>query len=111
MQDLWTPRKRSSRFLVEIGNQKTNNPNNQSPQKPSSNKASDEKNNDETTSDNYCNGSENVEGNNVETPRSRVLVYESKTFSAGTPSEEKRKDEVLNNQVVDFQSYSAGKKD
>ena len=38
-----------------------------------------------------------------------VFVNESKTNSAATPSEEKQKDEVLNNQVVDFHSYSAKK--
>ena len=93
-----------------IGNQKTNNPNNQSPQKPSSNNASDEKNDDETTSDKFCNGTENEEDKNVETPQSRVLINESKTNSAATPSEEKQKDEVLNNQVVDFHSYSEKEK-
>ena len=40
-------------------------------------------------------------------PPSRILVNESKTNSTATPSEEKQKDEFLNNQVVDFQSYSA----
>ena len=93
-----------------IGNQKTKNPNNQSPQKPSNSKASDEKNDDETTSDKFCNGSKNVEGKNFETPLSRVLVIESKTNSVATPSEDKQKDEVLNNQVVDFHSYSAKEK-
>ena len=92
------------------GNQKTNNPNNQYPQKPSSTNASDEKNEDETTSDKFCNGSEKVEGKNVETPPSRVLVNESETNSAATPSEEKQKYEVLNNQVVDFHTYSAKEK-
>ena len=85
-------------------NQITNNPNNQYPQKPSSNNASDEKNDDETTSDKFCNGTENEEDKNVETPPSRVLINESKTNSVATPSEEKQKDEVLNNQVVDFHS-------
>ena len=47
---------------------------------------------------------------NVKTPPSRVLVKESKTNSAATPSEEKQKDEVFNNQVVDFYSYSAKEK-
>ena len=89
---------------------KPNKPNYQSPQKSSSDNASDEKNDDETTSDKFCNGSENVEGKNVETPSSRVLVNESKTNSVATPSEEKQKDEVLNNQVVDFHSYSAEEK-
>ena len=84
------------------GNQKTNNPNNQSPQKPSSTNATDEKNDDETTSDKLCNGSEKVEDKNVETPPSRVLVNESETNSAATPSEDKQKEEVPNNQVVDF---------
>ena len=40
-------------------------------------------------------------------PPSRILVTESKTNSTATPSKEKQKDEFLNNQVVDFQSYSA----
>ena len=93
-----------------IGNQKIKNPNNQYPQKASSNNASDEKNDDETTSDKFCNGSENIEGKNVKTPPSRLLVNESKTNSAATQSEEKQKDEVLNNQVVDFHSYSAKQK-
>ena len=93
-----------------IGNQITNNPNNQYPQKPSSNNASDEKNDDKTTSDKFCNGTENEEDKNVETPPSRVLINESKTNSVATPSEEKQKDEVLNNQVVDFHSYSAKEK-
>ena len=70
-----------------IGNQKTNNPNNQYPQKPSSNNASDEKNDDETTSDKFCNGIENVEDKHVERPPSRVLINESKTNSAVTPSD------------------------
>ena len=83
-----------------IGNQKINNPNNQYPQKPSSNNASDEKNDDETTSDKFCNGSKNVEGKYVETAPSRFLDNESKTNSAATQSEEKQKDEVLNNQVA-----------
>ena len=93
-----------------IGNQKTNKPNNQYPQKPSSNNASDEKNDEETTSDKFCNGTENVEDKNVETPPSRILINESKTNSAATPREEKQKDEDLNNQVVDFHSYSAKEK-
>ena len=38
------------------------------------------------------------------------MIDESKTNSAATPSEEKQKDEVLNNQVVDFHSYSAKEK-
>ena len=92
------------------GNQKTNNPNNQYPQKPSSTNASDEKNDDETTSDKFGNGSKKVEDKNVETPPSRVLVSESETDNAATPSEEKQKDEVLNNQVVDFHSYSSKEK-
>ena len=85
-----------------IGNQITNDPNNPYPQKPSSNNASDQKNYDETTSDKFCNGTENEEVKIVETPPSRVLINESKTNGAATPSEEKQKDEVLNNQVVDF---------
>ena len=93
-----------------IINQKTNNPNNQSPQKPSFNNVSDEKKDNETTSDKFRNGSENVEGKNVETPPSRVLIDESKTNSAATASKEKQKDEVLSNQVVDFHSYSAKEK-
>ena len=93
-----------------IGNQITNNPNNQYPQKPSSNNASDEKNDDETTSDMFCNGTEKEEDKNVETSPSRVLINESKTNSAAIPKEEKQKDEVLNNQVVDFHSYSAKEK-
>ena len=93
-----------------IGNQINKNPNNHYPQKPSSNNASDEKNDDETTSDKFCNGSENEEDKNVEAPPSGVLIDESKTNSAATPSEEKQKDEVLNNQVVDFHSYSAKEK-
>ena len=92
------------------GNQKTNNLNNHYPQKPSSTNASDEKNDDETTSDKLCKGSEKVEDKNVETPPSRVLVNESETNSAATPSEEKQKDEVLNDQVVDFHTYSAKEK-
>ena len=87
-----------------IGNQNNNNPNNQYPQKPSSNNSSDDKNDDETTSVKFCNGSENVEDKNVEIPPSRALVNESETNSATTPSEEKQKDEGLNNQVVDFHS-------
>ena len=93
-----------------IGNQITKNPNNHYPQKPSSNNASDEKNDDETTSDKFCNGTENEEDKNVEAPPSGVSIDESKTNSAATPSEEKQKDEVLNNQVVDFHSYSAKEK-
>ena len=93
-----------------IGNQITNNPNDLYPQKPSFNNASDEKNDDKTTSDKFCNGTEDVEDKNVETPPSRVLIDESKTNSAATPSEEEQKDEVLNNQVVDFHSYSAKEK-
>ena len=93
-----------------IGNQITNNPNNQYPQKPSSNNASDEKNDDETTSDEFCNGTENEGDKNVETPPSRVLINDSKANNVATPSEEKEKDEVLNNQVVDFHSYSAKEK-
>ena len=93
-----------------IGNQITKNPNNHYPQKPSSNNASDEKNDDETTSDKFCNGTENEEDKNVEAPPSGVSIDESKTNSADTPSEEKQKDEVLNNQVVDFHSYSAKEK-
>ena len=89
-------------YWCNIGNQKINNPNNQSPQKSSSNNASEEKNDDETTSDKFCNGSGNVEGKNVETPPSRVLVNESNTNSAAIPSEEKQKDEV--------HSYSAKEK-
>ena len=38
------------------------------------------------------------------------MIDESKTNNAATPSEEKQKDEVLNNQVVDFHSYSAKEK-
>ena len=93
-----------------IGNQITNNPNNLYPQKPSSDNASDEKNDDETTSDKFCNGTKNEEDKNVETPPSRVLINESKTNSVATPSKEKQKDEVLNNQVVDFHSYYAKEK-
>ena len=86
-----------------LGNRKkTNNTNIHSPQKPSSKNASDEKDDDETTSDKFCNGSEKVEGKNVETSPSRVLVNESKTNSAATLSEEKQKDGVFNNQVVVF---------
>ena len=87
MQDVWTTKKGHHDDWCNIGNQKTNNPNNQYPQKPSSNNASDEKNDDETTSDKFYNDSENVEGKNVETtPPSRVLIKESKTNSAATPS-------------------------
>ena len=78
-----------------IGNQITKNPNNHYPQKPSSNNASDEKNDDETTSDKFCNGTENEEDKNVEAPPSGVLIDESKTNSAATPSEEKQKNKRM----------------
>ena len=66
-----------------IKNQKIKNPNNQYPQKPSSNSPSGEKNDNQTTSDKFCNGSENVEGKNVETP-STVLINEFKTNIAAS---------------------------
>ena len=91
MQNVWTPRKGHHDYWCNIGNQITNNPNNQFPKKPSSNNASDEKNDDETTSDKFCNGTENEEDKNVEIPPSSVLINESKTNSVATPSEEKQK--------------------
>ena len=93
-----------------IEKQKTNNPNNQYPQRSSFHICSDEKTDDETTCDKFCNGTKTVEDKNVETPPSRFLIIESKTNSAANPSKEKQKDEVLNNQVVDFHSYSAKEK-
>ena len=110
MQDVWTPKKSHHDDWCNIGNQITKNPNNHYLQKPSSNNASDEKNNGKTTSDKFCNGTENEKDKNVDAPPSRILDDESKTNSAATPSEEKQKDEVLNNQVVDFHSYSAKEK-
>ena len=96
--------------LSASGTKKNVKCNNHYPQKPSSNNASDEKNDDETTSDKFCNGTENEEDKNVEAPPSGVSIDESKTNSAATPNEETQKDEVLNNQVVDFHSYSAKEK-